>query len=81
MGFTSAWHWVVVLLVIVLLFGAKKLPELASGVGKSIKNFKKEMQNEEENSELATTQKPQQESLNATTQEKAQTTTQSKMEA
>ncbi len=81
MGFTSAWHWVVVLLVIVLLFGAKKLPELASGVGKSIKNFKKEMQNDEENSELATTQKPQQESLNATTQEKVQTTTQSKTEA
>ncbi|MGH8933206.1 MAG: twin-arginine translocase TatA/TatE family subunit [Egibacteraceae bacterium] len=32
---------IIVLLVVVLLFGAKKLPELGSSVGKSIKNFKK----------------------------------------
>ncbi len=31
-----------VLLVVVLLFGARKLPELGAGVGKAIKNFKKE---------------------------------------
>ncbi len=31
-----------VLLVIVLLFGGRKLPELGSGIGKAIKNFKKE---------------------------------------
>ena len=35
------WAWLVVILV--LLFGAKKLPELGSSVGKSIKNFKKGM--------------------------------------
>ncbi len=40
-GFTSIWHWVIVLLVIVLLFGAKKIPELAKGLGSGIKNFKK----------------------------------------
>ncbi|HWB71578.1 MAG TPA: twin-arginine translocase TatA/TatE family subunit [Egibacteraceae bacterium] len=32
---------IVVLLIFVLLFGAKKLPELGSSFGKSIKNFKK----------------------------------------
>lgn len=32
---------IIILLVFVLLFGAKKLPELGSSVGKSIKNFKK----------------------------------------
>lgn len=32
---------VVILVVFILLFGAKKLPELARGVGKSIKEFKK----------------------------------------
>ncbi|MDQ3538355.1 MAG: twin-arginine translocase TatA/TatE family subunit [Actinomycetota bacterium] len=32
---------IIVLLIFVLLFGAKKLPDLGSSVGKSIKNFKK----------------------------------------
>jgi sec-independent protein translocase protein TatA len=31
---------VVILLIILVLFGAKRLPDLASGIGKSIKNFK-----------------------------------------
>ncbi len=36
-------EWIVILLIAVLLFGAKKLPELGSSVGKSIRNFKKGM--------------------------------------
>lgn len=32
---------IVILVIVILLFGAKKLPELGSSVGKSIKNFKK----------------------------------------
>jgi sec-independent protein translocase protein TatA len=36
-------EWVVILLIAVLLFGAKKLPDLGSSVGKSIRNFKKGM--------------------------------------
>ncbi|MCI7247715.1 MAG: twin-arginine translocase TatA/TatE family subunit, partial [Campylobacter sp.] len=43
MGSFSMGHWLIVLAVIVLLFGAKKIPELAKGVGKGIKSFKKEM--------------------------------------
>jgi len=31
----------IILAIVVLLFGAKRLPELASGIGKAIKNFKK----------------------------------------
>jgi sec-independent protein translocase protein TatA len=34
-------EWIIILVVFVLLFGAKKLPELGSSVGKSIKNFKR----------------------------------------
>lgn len=49
-GFTSIWHWVIVLLVIVLLFGAKKIPELAKGLGSGIKNFKKAVKDDEEES-------------------------------
>ncbi|MDA3049003.1 twin-arginine translocase TatA/TatE family subunit [Campylobacter sp. JMF_02 ED1] len=36
----------VILAIIVLLFGAKKIPELAKGVGKGIKSFKKEMEDD-----------------------------------
>lgn len=34
-------EWVVILSIFILLFGAKKLPELARGIGKSIKEFKR----------------------------------------
>ncbi|MFO0752249.1 MAG: twin-arginine translocase TatA/TatE family subunit [Thermodesulfovibrionales bacterium] len=32
---------VIILVIVIVLFGAKRLPELASGMGKAIKNFKK----------------------------------------
>lgn len=41
-------QWLVILLIIVLLFGAKKIPELAKGLGKGIKTFKSEMSNDED---------------------------------
>ncbi len=44
MGSMSISHWIIVLIVIILLFGAKKIPELAQGLGKGIKTFKKEME-------------------------------------
>ncbi len=37
---------IAILLIIVLLFGAKKLPELAKGIGQSLKIFKKEVKPE-----------------------------------
>ena len=47
MGSMSVGHWLVVLAIIVLLFGAKKIPELAKGLGKGIKTFKSEMESED----------------------------------
>jgi sec-independent protein translocase protein TatA len=41
MGSLSALHWLVVGLIVVLLFGTKKLPELGSGLGQAISNFRK----------------------------------------
>ncbi|MBO5063369.1 twin-arginine translocase TatA/TatE family subunit [Campylobacter sp.] len=46
MGSMSISHWLIVLAIIVLLFGAKKIPELAKGMGKGIKSFKKEMEDD-----------------------------------
>ncbi|MDL2285176.1 twin-arginine translocase TatA/TatE family subunit [Desulfovibrio sp. OttesenSCG-928-F07] len=37
----SMWQLLIVLLIVVVLFGAKKLPEIGGGLGKAIKNFKK----------------------------------------
>lgn len=47
MGTLSPFHWIVVLLVIVLLFGAKKIPELAKGLGLGLKEFKKAMKEDD----------------------------------
>lgn len=41
MGMPSMSEMLVILVVILLLFGSKKLPEIGSGLGRAIKNFKK----------------------------------------
>ena len=43
MGSMSLWHWIVVILVVLLLFGRGKLSELMGDVAKGIKSFKKGM--------------------------------------
>jgi len=48
-GSLSPWHWAILALVVILLFGAKKLPDAARSLGKSMRIFKsemREMQNE-----------------------------------
>lgn len=40
-GLSGPWEIALIVLVVVLLFGTKKLPELGSGMGKAISNFRK----------------------------------------
>ena len=40
MGTFSIWHWLIVLLVIILVFGTKKLKNLGSDLGGALKGFK-----------------------------------------
>lgn len=40
MGALSIWHWLIVLLVVVLIFGTKKLRNIGSDVGGAVKSFK-----------------------------------------
>jgi sec-independent protein translocase protein TatA len=40
-AFLGGWEWVIVILAVLLLFGAKRIPELMRGMGTGIKEFKK----------------------------------------
>ena len=48
MGMPGGMEWVLIALVVLLLFGGKKIPELAKGLGSGIKNFKKAVKDDEE---------------------------------
>ncbi len=48
MGMPSMPELLIVLAIVVLLFGAKKIPDLAKGMGQGMKDFKKAMKEEEE---------------------------------
>ena len=43
MGSLSPWHWAIIAILVVVLFGAKKLPDAARSLGKSMRIFKSEM--------------------------------------
>jgi len=70
MGMPGTTELLLILGIVVLLFGAKKIPDLAKGLGKGIKNFKSEMKEDteevavnepkkvESNEEVASTEAP-----------------------
>ncbi len=43
MGSFSIWHWVIVLAVVTMIFGTKRLRNIGSDVGGAVKNFKQAM--------------------------------------
>ncbi|MFP4418328.1 MAG: twin-arginine translocase TatA/TatE family subunit [Fibrobacterota bacterium] len=51
MGFPGGQELILILVIVIILFGAKKIPELAKGLGSGIKEFKKATQ-EDENTRL-----------------------------
>jgi len=53
MGMPGMSELLIILAIVVLLFGAKKIPELASGMGKGIKNFKQAVKEDDEVKEVA----------------------------
>lgn len=48
MGSFSIWHWLIVLLVVILIFGTKKLRNMGSDLGSAVKGFKDGMKTEED---------------------------------
>jgi len=75
MGSLSVWHWLIVLAVVLLLFGSKKLPDAARSLGRSMRIMKTEIKGLHDDekpaapAELATAQP-----ANAETQSAEQTT-------
>lgn len=57
MGGMSIWHWVIVLLVVVLVFGTKKLGNMGGDIGKAVKGFKDGVKGEEDKTTTAVTPK------------------------
>lgn len=57
MGSFSIWHWLIVLAIIVLIFGTKKLRNLGGDLGGAVKGFKEGMKSEEEKTAAATQSK------------------------
>jgi sec-independent protein translocase protein TatA len=56
----GAGHWeiLIIFLVILLIFGAKRIPEMAQGLGKGIKEFRKAMRDVQEEIQFDDTAKP-----------------------
>ena len=52
----GGWEWIILLAVVLLLFGSKKLPELARGLGQSITNFKSGLKEGQEDETETTAQ-------------------------
>ena len=51
LGVIGVWQWVIIGLVVLLLFGGKKIPELMHGLGKGVKTFKAGMKDAEKDIE------------------------------
>jgi len=48
MAFVGGWEIIIIALIVLLLFGGKKIPELMKGLGKGVKSFKEGMKEVEE---------------------------------
>ncbi len=77
MGSFSIWHWVILLGIVILIFGTKKLGSVGSDVGAAIRNFKKAVNEGEAESKEAPKQIKQSVGVDAEFPESKPTTTSS----
>jgi sec-independent protein translocase protein TatA len=52
MGSFSIWHWLIVLVIVLVVFGTKKLRNIGSDLGGAVKNFKEAVREEEKTPKL-----------------------------
>ena len=65
MGSFSIWHWLIVLVVVLLVFGRGKIPELMGDMAKGIKSFKKGMADDDAADDAKTVEHRADEALNS----------------
>jgi len=58
MGSFSIWHWLIVLLVVVLIFGTKKLRNIGTDLGGAVRGFKDGMKSEDDKAAQAKAEIP-----------------------
>jgi sec-independent protein translocase protein TatA len=59
MGGLSIWHWLIVLLVVVLIFGTKKLRNMGQDLGGAVKGFKEGMKTDDAEAAATPVEPPQ----------------------
>jgi sec-independent protein translocase protein TatA len=52
MGGLSIWHWIIVLVVVLLVFGTKRLRNAGNDLGEAVKGFKKGMKDDDKPGQL-----------------------------
>ena len=52
LGIVGPWQWIIIGVVVLLLFGGKKIPELMKGLGGGIKEFKKATKEDEDDKKI-----------------------------
>jgi len=62
LGVIGPWQIVILALLVILLFGGKKIPELMKGIGKGVKSFKEGMNEVEDQINKADEEKPKEDS-------------------
>ncbi|HAJ14645.1 MAG: Sec-independent protein translocase subunit TatA [Hydrogenophaga sp.] len=78
MGSFSIWHWLIVLLIVVMVFGTKKLKNIGSDLGGAVKGFKDGLKEGESSASAATppqqvtqaSQKPEQTTIDVEARQK-----------
>ncbi len=76
MGSFSIWHWLVVLVIVVLVFGTKKLRNLGGDIGGAVKGFKEGMKGADEeksSSSSSSSQKVDSQTIEGEVKDKTQT--------
>jgi sec-independent protein translocase protein TatA len=71
MGSFSIWHWVIVLVIVMLVFGTKKLGNIGADLGKAVKGFKDGVKGAEEGHAPASPQVADKSTIDVHAQEKS----------
>lgn len=74
MGSLSIWHWLIVLVIVALVFGTKKLKNMGSDLGGAVKGFKEGMRDANEEprkTESVTAQRASDETIDVQAKEKS----------